>query len=502
MRTAMNKQEMISRFEQWEKKTAAYRYAEIMMGLDANALPPASGSAARNEWQSVFAEEAFRIQNDPDIYALISRLLKEEDLDHEMRRKLQLHARSLGRSLNIPAAEYGAYRRALAESEQAWLKYKKEKNYAGYAPYLEKLVNAFRALSEKRACGENLFDYLLEENEEGWNREKYDAFFAEVRNELVPLIKEIAQRPQVRTDFLKKPYDPDRQRIYMQDILQYIGFTADWGKLSESEHPLTTCVCSGDIRFTTKYRPYDGAAAVLSSVHEGGHAWFGHNVNSAYDGTILAEAISAGLHESQSRLCENHLGRSLAFWQANYPGLQKMFPENLQDISLETFWQGMNAVQPSLIRTEADELTYPLHIMIRYEIEKEIFDSHADIRTLNKLWNRKYKEYLGVDVPDDEAGILQDMHWPYAYFGYFPTYALGSARAAQFYAAMCRDIDPDALLRQNRFAEIMAWLKEHVHQYGALYTADEIVEKATGEPFTAKYYTDYLKQKYSRIYGL
>ena len=498
----MTKEELIRTFEQWEKKVSAFQFAETMISLDANDRPPLQGSACRNVWTAVFSSELYRIENDPAMLEVITELLKEPDLPEELRRRLVLNERNLKRSLDIRPEEFEEYIRALTASEQAWLRYKKEKNYKDYAPYLKRLIDAYKAMARKRAGDMDLYDFLLEENEEGWNSAKYDAFFDTVRSELVPLIRRIAQKPQVEKGFMHMPYDPDRQRVYMRTILDYIGFTEDWGKMSESEHPLTTCVNSGDIRFTTKYRPNDGAAAVLSTVHECGHAWFGHNVRPEYDGTVLAREISAGLHESQSRLCENHLGRSKAFWKVNYPKLQELFPENLANVSAETFWKGMNASAPTLVRTEADELTYPLHIMIRYEIEKEIFRNDADIGHLDELWNAKYKEYLGVDVTDDAAGILQDMHWPYAYFGYFPTYALGSARAAQFYAAMCRDIDPEQLLLENRFADIMAWLREHIHQYGALYPADTVIEMASGKPFDPKYYIAYLKDKYSEIYEL
>ncbi|MBQ1809637.1 MAG: carboxypeptidase M32, partial [Erysipelotrichaceae bacterium] len=219
-------------------------------------------------------------------------------------------------------------------------------------------------------------------------------------------------------------------------------------------------------------------------------------------GTPLHHMISSGMHESQSRFLENYIGRRKAFLKGLYPKLQEYFPEQLGNVSLDAFWRAVNASRPSLIRTQADELTYPLHILIRYEIEKSIFKGTADLEHLNTLWNEKYKEYLGVEVPDDGAGILQDVHWSGASFGYFPTYALGSAIGAQLLHAMEKDVNIDEALEKGEFSKITDWLKEHFQQYGARYTFKEAVVKATGEEFDPHYYIDYLKKKYRTLYGL
>ncbi len=243
-------------------------------------------------------------------------------------------------------------------------------------------------------------------------------------------------------------------------------------------------------------------SAILSTVHEVGHATYEHDIDPKYDGMILSNGVSSGMHESQSRLFENYLGRTLSFWKANYPILQKYFPKQLEGITVEQYVDAINASTPSLIRTEADELTYPMHILIRYEIEKGLFNGTIPVEKLNETWNKMYKEYLGVDVPNDRDGILQDVHWSDGSFGYFPTYALGSAFSAQFMKAMRKDIDVDELLENNKFDEIIAWLKEHIHQYGCRYTAEEIMLKATGEPFNPDYYLDYLEEKYTKLYNL
>ena len=491
-----------TQFEEWEKKLNAYQFALTVIGLDANDRPPVSGAAVRNEHTAFLHGELFSLENDPQMYAVMEELMKDEDLDQVTRRKVQLRLKNASRIHDVPKDEYIAFQKVLSESEQAWLKYKKTADWQSYAPYLERLVEAQKKLLSYRHDERDPYDILLDDNEEGWNRERYDAFFAALKERLVPLLKRIMEQPVPDDSFLHRFYPADRQREFMRQILDYVGFTPDWGKLGESEHPLTTWISENDVRFTTKYREHDPVAGILSTVHETGHAWYAHDVDPAYDDSVIVSSIGAGMHESQSRLCENHLGRSESFWKANFPKLQKHFPNQLGGVSFDEFMRAVNLVRPSLIRTEADEVTYPLHIMIRYEIEKDLFSGRLSAAGLEKTWNEKYREYLGLEVPDAASGILQDMHWPYAYFGYFPTYALGSAFAAQFYSRMAEDIDVSALLEAGQWPQIMAWLKEHIHRYGALYPSSEVMEKATGRPFDPQYYITYLQEKYSRIYGL
>lgn len=491
-----------NRFAEWEKKLNAYQFALTVIGIDANDRPPYEGAAIRNEHTAFLHGELFSLENDAEMYEIMKGLLADPDLDEVTRRKVQIRYQQAARIHDVPKEVYVEYQRILHASEQAWLECKKNADWPSYAPYLEKLVEAQKELLSYRQDDRHPYDILLDDNEPGWNMERYDAFFAAVRTRLVPLIRRISACPQPPDAFLHKAYSIPRQRAFMQDVLAYLGFTPAWGKLGESEHPLTTWIAENDVRITTKYREHDPAAGILSTVHETGHAYYAHDVDPAYDDSVIVSAISAGMHESQSRLCENHLGRSESFWKVIFPRFKETFLEQLGDVSLTEFMKAVNLVRPSLIRTEADELTYPLHIMIRYEIEKELFAGHVQTKDLASLWNAKYKEYLGLDVPDAASGILQDMHWPYAYFGYFPTYALGSAFAAQFYAAMAEEIDPARLLEEERYPEIMAWLKEHIHRYGCLYPSSEIMEKATGKAFDPRFYLDYLEEKYSRLYDL
>jgi len=503
----MSKAENIRKFEEWEKKTAAFSFMMSIVNVDTINGSPSQGMKKRIEYTSLLSGELFALQNDPDNRRVMEELIKEEDLDPVLRRRVQLHLRRVEASAALTKEDVVSYRTILADSEQAWLKYKPASDWKSYYPYLEKLISAHieqtRKVAEATGKGDwDLYDVMLDDNMEGWNRAKYDDFFDQVKARLVPLIKKIGQADPVDTSFLDQPYDKDKQRLLMKEIVEYVGFTPDWGKYGESEHPLTSGVLEGDVRFTTKFTDRNPTDAVLSTVHETGHAWYTHDIDPAYDGTILIHGMDAGMHESQSRLCENHLGRSRAFWEVNFPKMKAIFPQQLEGVDLDRFMRALNVVKPSLVRTQADEVTYPLHILIRYEIEKDLLTGKADIEHLNQRWNELYQEYLGVTVPCDRDGILQDLHWPYAYFGYFPTYALGSAFAAQFYRAMSKDIDVDQLLRTSQYTKITAWMKEHIHKYGALYPADKVMELATGESFNVTYYLDYLEEKYSRIYDL
>ena len=493
----MNKAEQ---FAQWEEKLSAYQYALNLHWLDGNNEPPEEGRAYSQKMASILHGERFALENDPEIHTLLEEL--KDDPDPLLRRKAQLYLEKTDRMKGVDKDEYVAYQKILADSIQAWLKYRTAGDWKSYAPYLKDLVEAYSRMFEKRERTGTIYDLMLEDHEKGWNTKRYDEFFQEVKEHCVPLLKKIAEAKQPDVSFLHQYYPAEKQRQYMPEVLKYLGFTEKWGKMYESAHPVTSCVSQGDIRFSTKYRENDVSAAILSSVHEIGHAWYGHDTDPLYDGTVIARSICAGMHESQSRLLENHIGKSLVFWQMHLPGLQKVFPEELKGVSAEQFYRAVCAVKPGLIRTLADEVTYPLHIMIRYEIEKMMFSGKADILRLDEVWNQMVHDLLGLDVPDASQGILQDMHWPYAYFGYFPTYALGSAFAAQFYAALEKEVPVEKLFAEGKPEAVFRWLREHIHTYAGYLDPDEVMRSATGKDFDIHCWTDYIERKYTQLYSL
>ena len=495
-------EEEMKTLQDWQMRLSAYEMALAILEIDKQTVAPADGSAYRDERTAYLSGEYYRVATDPQIYTLWKKLEKDEAADPVRRREAHLYAVNMGHTLCVPADEYVAYNRLLSQSYNAWLKAKQNNDYRSFAPVLKDVIAAKKKLYSHRESTAPVYDQMLEDYEPGMNRSKYDAFFARVKERLVPLIQKVTAAEPIDDSFLFQSYPVEGQKAFMEHLLQYVHFDPSWGYQNETEHPFTSWTCSGDCRTTTKYLSDNVISAILSTVHETGHAWYRHQIDPRYDGSILAEGVSCGMHESQSRLCENLLGRRKSFWEFNYPVLQKQFPQQLGGVSLDAFVRGINASKPSLVRTEADELTYPMHIVIRYEMEKGIFDGTISVDHLDEVWNDMYEKYLGIHAQNASEGILQDVHWADGDFGYFPTYALGSAYASQFMAAMEKDMDVDEALRSNHYEKIMAWLKEHVHRYGCAITDEEIIRRATGEDFNSSYYLDYLEKKYTELYRL
>ncbi len=503
----MNIKEKIIEFTNWQKRLSAYRMALSLIGADQTFGAPLQGSAYRSRCTALLHGEYIKIFQDDGMYDLIRSLgsLSEEELSESMsgidldagdiKREIDLFLKQLEKERAIPADEYVELSMTLDKSREGWLKAKKEEDFKSYAPLLQEIIDGYKRITSLQNSSLGLYDRMLDDHQPGWIQAKYDRFFDDVKNRILPLVNNCGAKdsPDILTG---KEFPAESQRRIMEKIREMIGFDPGWGMMGESEHPLTTFICKGDIRFTTKFRPYDPTQAVLSTVHESGHAWFGHNIDPAYEGSIIGSSISAGFHESQSRLCENHLGRSEAFWKKIWPWFTDEFTGQLKDVSFGSFYKSINTIRPGLIRTESDEVTYPLHILIRYELEKEFIEGGLKACDLEDAWSDKYHEYLGVRPDKPSAGVLQDMHWPYAYFGYFPTYALGSAMAAQFFAAIERELDPDELIRTGRYTDIMAWLRDHVHRYANRYPAEEVLRMATGEDFNDEYYFRHLENRY------
>ena len=282
-----------------------------------------------------------------------------------------------------------------------------------------------------------------------------------------------------------------------------MGYDMDAGRQDYAEHPFTTSFSPTDVRITTRVDESNYASMLWSSIHEGGHALYEQGLPEDQYGLPLGAAASLGIHESQSRLWENCVGRSLDFWKFFYPELQKYFPRQLEKVSLDTFYKAMNRVTPSLIRTEADEITYHFHVMIRYEIEKGLMDGSLNPKDLPATWSSLYEKYLGVTPKNDKTGVLQDVHWSHGSFGYFPTYTLGSFYAAQFYMQAKKEIEGlQAQVIKGDFKALLKWLREHVHQYGRRYTSEQLCQKITGKPLDPAYFMSYITEKCAGIYGI
>jgi len=368
---------------------------------------------------------------------------------------------------------------------------------------LNRLNELQKKIIECRSNGENPYDILLDDYETGMNMEVYDVFFNKLKAAVVPLLSKIKEsNKKIDRSFVNTHVDLDSQKAISKLIAEKLGYHLDRGYIAESTHPFCNGSNKYDVRFTTRYLEDDFLSSLYGVMHESGHAIYEQNVADEIAHTILGAGASMGIHESQSRFYENFLGRSAEFWDAVYDELLKFLPNELQNITAQQFYEAVNVVKSSLIRVEADELTYNLHIMIRYEVERMLFTGDIDVNDLPNIWNKKYEEYLGITPPTNTEGVLQDIHWSFGAFGYFPTYALGSAYAAQIAAHMEKDLDVKGLVKEQDFEAIKEWLGEKIHQYGKIYTPNQLMKKSFGEKFNADYYVDYLTEKYSKLYEL
>ena len=492
----------IIRLRALEKQLYAYLYAMTVIDFDAETVAPEGSADGRAEATEVLSRASFDLLVNDGTAALLKEAAADAETEQE-RAEVRNLQRQYDEIARIPADEYAAFTKLCSQSVPAWTKAKRTNDFSLFAPYLEKLIAARRAQARYFAPDRDPYEVLLDRYEKGLTIAQCDEFFATLRETIVPLLADIQTRGRaVRTDFLDQEWPIDAQRRISKKIMELWGLDPAHCYLAESEHPFTTEFWRGDVRITTHYMPRDIFSNLYSVAHEGGHALYELNINPDYDYTVVTHGATMGIHESQSRLFENLVGRSRAFVHYLYPTLKELFPAQLADVSAEEIWRAVNRAEPGLIRTEADEVTYSLHIMVRYELEKRVMHGELKVHDLPGEWNRLYKEYLGVDVPDDKHGVLQDSHWSGGSIGYFPSYALGSAYGAQLLRKMKETVDVDECLKTGNFAPINAWNREHIWQYGCLKKPGALLEQALGEKFDPTVYTQYLEEKYGEIYGL
>lgn len=495
-------QELRKFFKEYKEIQAAYAMAISTLYYDIHTIAPKKGIAKRNQAMAFLSGEAFSKATDPSSLNKIEELGRLSD-DPEEKREIELFMKEMKLDRVLPKNVYVAYRQTLNDSETMWHEAKEQDDYALFEPHLKAVIQKQKEVVSYVSTELSDYDYMLDTYEDGMNIEAYDIFFQAVKTNLVPLIKEIQEKGKhIDDSILFQSFDVEQQAKFNEQLLDYLKIDHDKCIMGLTEHPFTDFFSDNESRITTHYYEHNVMSGIFSTIHEYGHALYSLQVKPSYDATALKNDIGFAMHESQSRFMENHIGRNRALWEVQYPILQSFFPKQLGSVSLDQFMEMINVSRPSLIRTEADELTYPLHILIRYELEKEIFNGNADLDQLETMWNDKYEEYLGIRPDHPADGILQDMHWGAGNLGYFPTYALGSAYAAQFYDALAKQIDVEECLRSNHFEKIADWLKENIHRFGAYKKADDVMKYATGESFDAQYYIDYLTKKYRALYEL
>ncbi len=498
----MDKNEALAVLADVQRKLFAFNAASSSLYLDGVTVAPKDTSEGRGVAQGVLAGEQHKLMTDP---ALAEALAVLEGCRDELTLLQRRQAEELGRAVKqltrIPAEEYMEYAMLTNEASDVWHRAKEASGFEMFRPCLEKLVAFNRKFAGYYDPDKAPYDALLDEYERGVDMAQLDGFFAALREKLVPLIRAIGEKPQPDDSFLHRHYPAEAQRRFSDYLMEVLDLDRTHCGIGETEHPFTLEFTNKDVRITTNYKEDDVSSSMYSVIHEGGHARYELDITDDVQYTCLAGGVSMGVHESQSRFYENIIGRSRPFVEAIFPKMKEFFPEQLGDVTAEQFWRAVNKVEPSLIRTEADELTYCLHVMVRYEIEKALISGTLEVKDVPETWNRLYKEYLGVDVPDDRRGCLQDSHWSGGSFGYFPSYALGSAYGAQMLRNMEKDMDVWGPVGRGDLSQVTAWLTEKVHKFGGLKTPAQIVENACGV-FDPTAYTDYLTKKYTEIYGL
>lgn len=500
----MNKD--FERLKPYLDKEVAFNTALALFNWDTETLAPKAAVDRTAEIVSVIATESYNAIMNNEVKEIVYKLSKEEfanDLNEIQRGIIKELKKDYEHLEKIPKDEYTEYNRLQATAPSKWSEAKSEDNYEKFLPTLQKMIEYTKKFASYRVKeGEKLYDVLLNDYEEGFNQEILDKFFNKLKENIVPLLKKIKEKPQVEYNFLFKEYPVEKQKEFCKFIAGYEGFDFDRGVIAESEHPFTNGLHNKDVRITNHFYKNNLESAIFSVIHEGGHAIYEMNIPDELTVTPIGGGGSMGLHESQSRFFENIVGRNKAFWEPIYDKLLKTFPEQLKDISLDKFIKALNRTETGLIRTEADELTYSLHILVRYEVEKKIFNENYPVKDLPKLWNDLYYEYLGIRPNNYKNGILQDIHWACGDFGYFSSYAIGNAIGAQLLHQIKKEMDFEGLLREGKLDKIRDWLKENVHKYGKLKNTDEILLLATGEKFNADYYVKYLTDKFSKEYEL
>ena len=498
----MELKQALEELETLQKKMYAYQCASSSLYLDSVTVAPSGTAQGRGVALSILAGESHKLFANQEVGELLDFLTEHSgELTLLQRRQVEELRRSWRQMFRIPAEEYMAYAQLTNEASDMWHKAKETNDFELFRPVLEQLVAFNRKFAGYYDDTKAPYDALLNEYERGVDMAYLDRFFAAIRERLVPVIRAIGEKEQPDDRFLHREYPVEQQRRFSDYLMEVLGLDRAHCAIGETEHPFTLEFNNQDVRITTHYDPHDVASSMYSVIHEGGHAKYELGIRDDVQYTCLAGGVSMGVHESQSRFYENLIGRSRPFIEAIFPKMREFFPEQLSDVTAEGFYRAVNKAQPSLIRTEADELTYCLHIMVRYEIEKQLIGGTLEVKDVPETWNRLYKEYLGVDVPDDRQGCLQDSHWSGGSFGYFPSYALGSAYGAQMLRNMEKEFDVWGPVSRGDLSQVSAWLGDKVHQYGGLLTPAEVVKNACGE-FDPSIYTDYLVDKYSRLYGL
>ncbi len=498
----MNTVELYNEYKTKMQKIADVKYASAVLQWDQETYLPPKGNDTRGRQIATLSEIAHQQFTDEKLGMLLNELIHKDDLSDRQQKNIQLTLEDYNRNKKFSSDFVRKMSESVNKSFHAWIQARKENSFGIFQQPLHDLIELKKQEADILGFEHHPYNALMNDYDKGLTIEIVDKVFSGIRVDLKKLLDTIQQKKQTDHSFLHQHFEKDQQWKFGLEILKQMNFDFDAGRQDISEHPFTTSFNHNDVRVTTRIDENNFSNMVWSCIHEGGHALYEQGLPEEEYGLPLGEACSLSIHESQSRLWENCIGRSFPFWQHNFSFLQSFFPKQLNGISVEQFYKAINTVQPSLIRTEADEITYHFHVMIRYEIEKKLIEGSISAKDIPAFWNEQYLKTLGVVVPDDKRGCLQDVHWSHGSFGYFATYSLGSMYAAQLYAAINKtggSIEKDIALGNNE--KIHSWLKQQIYPYGRYYTSEELCKKATGAALNPEYFIQYATKKYSEIYS-
>jgi carboxypeptidase Taq len=483
------------------QKIADVKYASGVLQWDQETYLPPKGNTLRGKQIATLNEIAHQQFTDPSIGNLLNELAGKDDLSDTQKRNVQLSLEDYTKANKFTSDFVRLMSETTNKSFHAWIQARKENSFAAFQKPLDDLIQLKKQEADILGYTGHPYNALMNEYDKGLTVAITDKVFANLKPQLTVILNTIKNKTQVDSSFLHQHFDKEQQWKFGMEILKRMHFDFEAGRQDISEHPFTINFNNADVRVTTRIDETDFGNMTWSCIHEGGHALYEQGLPGDEYGLPLGEYASLSIHESQSRLWENNVGRALPFWQHNFLLAKTFFSKQFGQLTVDQFYKAINKVQPSLIRTEADELTYHFHVMIRYEIEKMLIDGSISTKDIPAYWNEHYEQYLGIKVPDDKRGCLQDVHWSHGSFGYFATYSLGSLYAAQLYAAITKENDSvEKEIATGNNEPVLNWLKKNIYPFGRYYTSEELCQKATGETLNSTHFINYATKKYGDIY--
>lgn len=493
-----------NRFKEIVGEVSDIGHAASVLGWDQQVNMPPGGGEARGQQLATLSKIAQEKFTSDEMGQLLEDLQKDyTDPETDEGAILRVASRAYDKARRVPPEFVAEQAIAATKAFEAWVEAKGKSDFSIFQPFLEKNVELVKRYVAFFPPADHPYDVLLDDYEPGMKTAEVKEIFNNLRPKQVSLLKAISEAKQVKDDFLHKKYNEQKIWNFSEKIIAKFGYDFNRGRQDKAPHPFETTFSVNDVRITNRFEPGNPLATLFSAMHECGHALYELGVAQEYERTPLESGTSLAVHESQSRMWENLVGRSFPFWEHFFPEIKKTFPSQLDGVSLKTFYKGINKVEPSFIRVNADEATYNMHIMLRLELEIGMVDGSIAIKDLPEIWNEKMRDYLGITPPSDALGVLQDIHWSYGSIGYFSTYALGNIVSAQLWERINKDIkDLGEQIRKGQFSVLREWLRENVHKYGHKYDPQDLVQKITGSKIDSAAYVRYLTKKYSDIYGL